>query len=585
MSTPSSGFTFRAKLLASYVALVVAVVAVAVVQLDRSLARDLRERLDQRLEQQAIGATQWGVGEGRRHPEKIAARLAKIVGADVTMFDDKGVAVADSRPEPVGEGDVGPEVAAALGGAVGRASRISALRRVETYYVAVRGGDGWVIRLSVPLSDIDATVTGLRSQLLGAAGLALVLALALGLLASRVVARPLHAMTLTARRIANGDFDVAVPAPSPDEFGVLAESLTSLARQLKARIGELVRERDRLSAILEGMAEGVLVVDRGGAIVLANAAAKSILRAPRALEGESLKAALSDADMRGFVEARLADGHTDESEIAATDGRSTAVYVTPLEQRAGAGVVCVLRDMTTIRRVLTMRRDFMANASHELRTPVAAILGYAETLLLGKRLDGEGRQFVEIIERHAKRLSSLVDDVLRLSELEDRPAPSRQAIELGPLVSLVVDTVKAKVERAKVDLVIDVPARLEVLGDSTGLEQVLENLVDNALKYGNGAPIRVAARDDGPKMAVLEVTDRGPGIAAQHLPRLFERFYRVDPARSRERGGSGLGLAIVRQLVESMGGTINVESTVGEGTTFRVALERTSEPQRTPDTA
>lgn len=570
--------TFRAKLLASYVSLVVAVVAVAVLQLDRSLGAELRQKLDQRLEQQALGAAQWGVGEGRKHPEKIASRLAKVLSVDVTIFDDKGHAVGDSSPEPVGEGDVGPEVEAAVAGRVGRASRPSRQTGVDSYYVAVPGEGGWIIRLSVPLSDIQATVTSMRSRLLVAAGLALIAAIALGLFAARVMASPLRAMTESAQRIAAGDFDIRLPPAARDEFGMLSESLTSLARQLRARIGELVKERDRLRAILAGMVEGVLVLDPDGTVVMANPSAATILKKDGALEGEKLSSIVDDAAIRAFVEDGLAAGATRETEIEHADERSTAVYVTPLEDRAGGGLVCVLRDMTPIRRVLTMRRDFMANASHELRTPVAAIQGYAETLLKGGVPALEERQFLETIHRHARRLAGLVDDVLRLSELEDRPdgAVKREPVNVSGVASLVADTVRSRASRVGVAVDVDVAPTLAVMADETSLEQVLENLVDNAVKYGReGGHVRVSAVDAADRARVLiTVADDGPGIEERHLSRLFERFYRVDPSRSRDRGGNGLGLAIVKQLVESMGGEVRVESKVGTGTTFRVTLSR-----------
>lgn len=569
----ASSLTFRAKLLASYVLLVVAVVAVAVVQLDRSLSRELRQKLDQRLEQQAIGATQWGGGEGRRHPDKIAMRLSKVLDVDVTIYDGKGKAVGDSRAN-VGAGDPGPELEVALGGGVGRAERRSHVTNVDTYYVAVEAEDGWVIRLSVPLSDIQATVTSMRGELLVAAALALVAALALGLFASRMLARPLREMTASAKRIADGDFDIALASAAPDEFGMLSESLTSLAKQLKARIGELVAERDRLRAILSGMAEGVLVLDGSGAVLLANPASHVILRTPQGEAAPDLASAIPDEKIRAFVQESLAAGVTREAELEGDDERATAVYVTPLEARAGGGVVCVLRDMTPIRRVLTMRRDFMANASHELRTPVAAIQGYAETLMRGGVTPTDQKQFFETIHRHARRLAGLVDDVLRLSELEDRPqgTTAREPVNVRGITSLVFDTVRARAERASVTLSQEVPATLFVLAEESGLEQVLENLVDNAVKYGRaGGHVKVVASASGDRV-VVEVVDDGPGIEAKHVPRLFERFYRVDPSRSRDRGGNGLGLAIVKQLVESMGGGVTVESVPGRGTAFRIEL-------------
>jgi two-component system phosphate regulon sensor histidine kinase PhoR len=230
--------------------------------------------------------------------------------------------------------------------------------------------------------------------------------------------------------------------------------------------------------------------------------------------------------------------------------------------------------MTPIRRVLAMKREFMANASHELRTPVTAIQGYAETLLRGTADEATSRQFIEIIERHAKRLAGLVDDVLKLSELEDRPPEHavKERVDVESVTTLVVETIHTRAATASISVKVNVPAGLEITGDPLGLEQVLENLVDNAVKYGkSGGAVHVSARRDSGRV-VLTVADDGLGIESPHLSRLFERFYRVDPSRSRERGGTGLGLAIVKQLVQSMSGSIDVTSEFGKGTTFTMVF-------------
>ncbi len=565
-------FTFRTKLLASHVGLVLVVVAVLIGFLDRSLAADLERQLDQRLEQQAHGATQWGANEGRRHPEKVAARLATVLDDEVTIFDGHGEVVGDSRGEAAMHEEPGPEVAAALSNEVGRATRVRS-NGEEMHYVAVSSSDGWVIRLAAPLSDINATRAATRRRILFGTLLAVLAALALGLLASRVASGPLRAMTVAAQRIAGGDFDIDVGSASPDEFGVLSTSLASLARQLKARIGELSAERDRLSAILAGMAEGVLVLDPKGTIVLANPAAATVLEREPPLEGLAVDNALPPSPVRAFITEALSGGDARETEIELGE-RWIAVYVRPLDASGAAGLVSVVRDMTPIRKVMTMRRDFMANASHELRTPVTAIQGYAETLLRGSADATKSKQFLEVIHRHALRLGALVDDVLKLTELEDRPKERsvREPVDVAGAAAAAADTVRGRAASASMRIDLDVPEGLRIEGDPTGLEQVFENLLDNAVKYGRregGGVVRVKGTRDAKTGEVeLTVSDEGAGIEARHLPRLFERFYRVDAGRSRDQGGTGLGLAIVKQLVESMGGRVDVTSTVGAGTTF-----------------
>jgi two-component system, OmpR family, phosphate regulon sensor histidine kinase PhoR len=562
--------TFRAKLLGSHVALVTAVLLLLVFELDRTLGGDLVRQLDDRLEQQALGAAQW-VSEGRRHPDKLAGRLGLIVHAQVTIFDRDGAVIGDSdvidlASAPAGQTD--PVFQSAHGGQIGRATRTVA--GVATRFVAVPAADGMVLRLGTPLSDIDATLGSLRSRLSFAFALGIGAALGLGWLASRLASRPLRAMTESAGRIARGDYDI-VPSKSPDEFGLLSRTLASLAAQLSAQLGELTAERDRLSAILAGMAEGVVVLDRDRVVVLANPAAETIL-AP-GLTGKALDRAVSDPGLRALIERAAHSAETSEVEVQ-SGSRALTVYVRPLAA-AGGGMVAVLRDLTHLRRLLVVRRDFVANVSHELRTPVASIQGYAETLLRSPRDEATRQEFLEIIHRNANRLGALVAGLLALSDLEARPPEQlvREPVPASAMAEQVRATLRERALALEASVDVDVAADAVVLGDPLGVEQILENLVDNAMKYGRerGTTVRVTGRHHDDRVT-LEVHDDGPGIAAEHLPRLFERFYRVDPGRSRERGGAGLGLAIVKHLVEAMGGSIDVTSAPGAGTTFRVDL-------------
>jgi two-component system phosphate regulon sensor histidine kinase PhoR len=560
--------TFRAKLLASHLGLVTAILLLVVVELNRTLGGDLVRQLDDRLEQQAQGAAQW-VGEGRRHPDKLAGRLGLVVHAEVTLFDRDGNVVGDSSLADVTEAPSAvenPEFLAARRGEIGRATRT--VEGGEMRFVAVPAADGMVVRLGAPLSDIDATVGAMRRRLTFAIGIAIGAALALGWLASRLAARPLRAMTESATRIAQGDYAI-VPSTSPDDFGILSRTLASLGAQLEAKLGELTEERDRLSAILAGMAEGVLVVDATREVVLANPAAEMILGP--ALVGKRVADAVTSPALRAVIEEAAVTGQPHETEVEA-GSRAIALYVRPLAARGG-GLVTVLRDMTRLRKLLVVRRDFVANVSHELRTPVTAIQGYAETLLRGAVDEPTRKQFLEIIHRHARRLGALVEGLLTLSELEARPPEQavRERVEVPAIAEHVRATLRERAAQRETGVDLDVAADVIARGDPVAVEQVIENLVDNAIKYGKdgGGRVRIVGRRLGDRVH-LDVLDDGPGIDAEHLPRLFERFYRVDAGRSRERGGTGLGLAIVKHLVESMGGTVAVDSEAGRGTTFRV---------------
>jgi two-component system, OmpR family, phosphate regulon sensor histidine kinase PhoR len=579
MTSFFSQLTFRTKLLASHVGLVAVVVAIAILLLNRALGADLAAQLDRRLEEQARGAAVW-VGEGRRHPDKLAGRIALIVSATVTIFDKDGKVLGDSAGTPP-PAEMPPEVLAAQRGDVaGRASRVTEAGE-EMHFVAVAAGDGLILRLGAPLSGINATVREMQRQLVGASGIALAFALALGFLAARVASEPLRAMTASATRLMRGEYDLEPLPDSPDEFGLLSRTLSSLAAELKSKIGDLTRERDRLSAILAGMAEGVLVTDEEGKVLLANPAAATILGAELPA-GAALADVVAAPELLGFIEAAKASGEIREDEIETHDrgDRTIALYVRPLgtaSLRSPRGLVTVLRDLTRIVHLVELRRDFVANVSHELRTPVTSIQGYAETLLRGTTDAATTRQFLEIIHRQAQRIGQLVTGLLSLSELEARPEGEaiREPVLLTAVGGAVKDTVRTRLVEAETRLTLEIPEDLRVLGDPSGVEQVLLNLVDNAIKYGkrDGAEGRVvvSAKREA-KAALLSVADTGPGIEARHLPRLFERFYRVDAGRSRDRGGSGLGLAIVKHLVEAMGGRIDVKSELGVGTTFEVRL-------------
>jgi two-component system phosphate regulon sensor histidine kinase PhoR len=363
-------------------------------------------------------------------------------------------------------------------------------------------------------------------------------------------------MTVSATQLAKGNYDIEVRATTPDEVGALGRALGTLASELKARIGELTRERDRLSAILDGMVEGVVVIGWGRELVVVNPSAAALLESD-----EKIGSVLAEAIAKGDV-ARV--------EVESSD-RSLVINVQRLP--ASGGAVAVLHDITALRQLEKLRRDFVANVSHELRTPVAAIQGYAETLLRG--VDDKTRtEFLEVIDRNARRIGRLVEDLLQLAELEARPAEKavREVVVLADVLAGVESVARDRLSARKMSLKSEIDRETKVIGDPDGLEQVFGNLIDNAIKYGReGGSILVRARRDGARV-IVEIEDDGPGIAAEHLPRLFERFYRVDAGRSRAIGGSGLGLSIVQKLVESMGGSITVKSDLQKGTTMIVDL-------------
>lgn len=587
--------SFRAQLVVGFVGLVVAAEAITLSVLDRALGDDLVAQLDARLVTQAEGAAAWisqrraDRGGGDPSYDRHAGRLARVIGAWVTVIDEGGEVQGDSEiedeDERAAEVTRAPEVLAARRGQLGRDTRWSPHHAAQIYFVAAPASTGAIVRLGVPLSAIEATRANTRERLLLAAVIASVVALLLGLLVAQRVARPVRAMTDAAERIARGDYAVVLDDPSPDELGTLARTLSSLAAQLSARIGELVHERDRLSAILSGMVEGVLVTDTHGTVVLANPSAARLLGV--AAEGRALHDVLGEAAARVAAPGALgspASGAltTPTTSSSAAPGptevtrgdRTLAVTVERLRGVGEGGVVVVLHDVTERQRLEAMRRDFVAQISHELRTPVAAIQGYAETLLSGRPDEATRAEFLEVIHRQARRMGRLVADLLRLAELEARPAAQvrEERVELARVMAHVLETVRDRAAEAGVTITADLPADLAARSDPDDLEQVLENLVDNAIRYGaRPGQVRITACATEGRVR-LTVEDDGAGIPAEDLGRVFERFYRVDPARSRKLGGTGLGLAIVQRLVTALRGSVRAESEPGRGARFVVEL-------------
>jgi two-component system phosphate regulon sensor histidine kinase PhoR len=563
--------------------------------IERSLLDGLRSDLFVRLElvqRAAAGLAASGSDEVARW-DQLADELGASAHARVTFIDASGRVLGDSEVDVdklagLEDHRTRPEVAAALGGQPGVSMRWSATVHQRLMYVALPfrvGGSKGVARLAVPLSEIDAAVTHLRGLLAGALAVALLVAIGMSIVAAQLLSAALRGMTEVARRMSAGDLEVRTRVTGRDEVAELGRALDHLAGSLSTTLTELRGERDLLGRILESMREGVLVLDADRRILLVNLALRRtfLLAAGPEVEGKGPLDLVRNAELqavldRAFLSAAPASG---EMETSGLTPRRLLVHASPLptagQERPGLLVVFV--DVTEIRRLETLRKDFVANVSHELRTPVTAVRSAVETLRHTMPRDQEASaRFVEMIDRNAQRLGNLVEDLLDLSRIESREYhPELQPVPLRPVAEQVMGLLRAKAEgkglRLSMDLPTDVPP---ARADRRAVEQVLTNLIDNAVKYcPSGASIIVRARDvdqDGEPMVSVEVEDTGPGIEPRHLPRLFERFYRVDSGRSRDMGGTGLGLSIVKHLVEAMKGSVGVESVPGKGSTFWFTL-------------
>lgn len=526
--------------------------------------------------------------------QQLCERLARASKTRVTVIRRDGLVVGDSGL-PIQEMShmenhrLRPEVQDALRRGLGLSRRHSSTVEHDLLYIASPIGPKerpfGVLRMALELGDVTREVAYVQRGIGIGAMIALLLSLGMASLAAVWASRATRQLTEVARRMSHGELNTQIPQLGDDEFGELGRTLGQLARSLSGTLGELRLERDRMAGILTRMSEGVLLLDEEQHITLINPALREMLLLQDDCIGKSVLDVIRHADLKRLLDQvrGSAEGMTHEIEISGLKPRRLLVHVAPVG--SAGGVFAVAFDVTEMRRLESVRRDFVANVSHELRTPVTAIRSAAETIRDVAVNDVAALpRFTDIIARNAERLGNLVDDLLDLSRIESREIQIvREELDVSKLLSQVVALFRERAEKRQLNLILEVPPNSpRIIGDRKALEHILTNLVDNAVKYsGSGAVIRVRAVPTGTTLA-FQIEDTGPGIAPEHLPRIFERFYRVDTGRSRELGGTGLGLSIVRNLVEAMGSHIDVESTIGIGTRFEFSVPIAGGPAGTP---
>ena len=416
-----------------------------------------------------------------------------------------------------------------------------------------------------------------RGALPLAALFAVGVAFATARMAASFIARAASDLTEVARGIAAGNLEIRAQGQGQGELGELGRALDQVAEELATTLTELTVERDRLRGVMAGMEEGVLLLDERGHIALINTALREMLLLGNDAVGKTQLEAIRHADLKELIDAARegAEPVTGEIELGGLKPRRLLVRAAQLPGNEEQ-VFAVFVDVTEVRKLESMRRDFVANVSHELRTPVTAIRSAAETLQTAPPDDHAVQEmFIGIVARNAERLHDLVEDLLDLSRIESQKLKlALEPLDTRAVFEQVASLFRERADRKHVELAPEGPAGLRVLADRRALEHVLTNLVDNAVKYcGEHSRVILRSEEQGSELR-LSVQDEGPGIEERHLPRLFERFYRVDAGRSRELGGTGLGLSIVKHLTEAMGGTVGVTSKPGSGTTFVVTLKK-----------
>jgi two-component system, OmpR family, phosphate regulon sensor histidine kinase PhoR len=389
-----------------------------------------------------------------------------------------------------------------------------------------------------------------------------------------IISRPLHEISVASRKLAAGNLDQRLPITGDEEIAAVGTSLNTMAQALSMRMQALSDGKQQLELILEAMGQGVMVLDSSGRITLTNTSLGKVLGTDRDLTGKTPLEVLRRPELENAVRAVLAGGTAQTLEITIGNNRVLQANVSPVTNAAGAvdSVVVVFHDLTEIRRAERMRRDFVANVSHEFKTPLTSIRGYTETLLSGAKDDPAiAVDFLNTIQRNAQHLETLVVDLLTLARLETEVPSTKDPINLRSMIDELVASRQNAINERDLHVTLDCP-QTQVQTDRSRLYTALSNLIDNAINYNKpGGEIRVSAEVQNGTLSVA-VADTGYGIPSDELPRIFERFYRVDKARTRDSGGTGLGLSIVKHAIESQGGTIGVSSRIGSGSTFTIRL-------------
>lgn len=539
-------------------------------------ARVLCDRIREQLRQKGPAAV-----------HALCREMGSKIATRVTVIQPDGVVIGDSEEYPADMDNhaARPEVAAAMKDELGASVRFSQTLRRDMIYVAVplrdNGTTIGVVRVSLPVTRIRDALWVLYARIAAGGLLVVLLAALVSWHVSRRLSRSLEEMKRGVDRFAQGDFSRQLSLPESREMASLAEAMNRMAQHLDDRIRAVINQRNQQEAVLSSMVEGVLAVDNANRIISVNDACARLMgvRAEEA-QGRLLHEVVRNAALKDFVAQAMDSPEPIENEFVLheQDQQMLQAHGTVLRDAHGRGIgaVVVLNDVTRLRRLEQVRRDFVANVSHELRTPITSIKGFVETLLDGALENpDDARRFLEIVAKQSDRLNAILGDLLTLSRIEEGERKTGIPLEMRPVRESLAAAVQLCASKAATKCVIielDCAESLMACINASMLEQAVANLVDNAIKYSDpGGAIRVYATMENGEV-VIHVQDHGCGIPSEHLPRLFERFYRVDKARSRSLGGTGLGLSIVKHIAKVHRGRVWVESTPGKGSTFFISV-------------
>jgi two-component system phosphate regulon sensor histidine kinase PhoR len=519
--------------------------------------------------------------------DAICKEAGRLSATRITIILPDGTVIGDSRETPrlMDNHAKRPEIITALAGQTGKSLRFSKTLMQRMLYVAVPIRDDQdiaaVLRTSLPATAVETEIRSIQLKIVLGGCIIALLAAGISWVISRRISRPIEQMKKGAELFANGDLSHRLTFPDTEEMAGLADAMNQMAVQLDNRIETISRQRNQLETVLASMLEGVIAVDSEERIVSINRIAAQLFEnEPANCQDKSIQEVIRSPALQQFIRRALNNAHPAEEDIIVYQNEERVIDVksSPLLDavQQQMGTLVVFNDVTQLRRLENMRRDFVANVSHEIKTPLTAIKGFVETLQQGKveKVD-EKERFLGIIQKHVDRLNAIIEDLLTLSRIEQEDESkeiNREKVNLADVFQAAIEICRPKAEEKHIHIDLDCEKGTTAIFDPTLIEQAMVNLLGNALKYSEPQSTILVKSHQQNSEVIISVQDHGIGIAQKHLPRLFERFYRVDKARSRNMGGTGLGLAIVKHIAQAHGGHVTVESKLGEGSRFSIHL-------------
>jgi len=530
--------------------------------------------------------------------DRLCKETGTVSNTRFTVILPNGRVIGDSQKKPESMDFHGnrPEIITALKSGTGSSERFSATLDHQMMYVALRLSDQerqlGVLRTAIPVTALDKALQAIEIRTVMGGLVIALLAAIITLYMTRRISRPIEEMKRGAELFASNDLTHRLPAPPSTELAGLADAMNVMAQQLEDRIQTIINQRNEYEAVLSSMVEGVMAIDQDETIISINQAALDMLKIKSSeAKGRAIQEVVRNRQFLDFVIDSLAGKTLEEQDVEIQGPEKRIINIRSMALRNAAmqsmGSLVVLNDVTKIRQLESIRKDFVANVSHEIKTPLTAIKGFVETLQLSMKGDqADNLKFLGIIDKHVNRLNAIVEDLLALARIEqinEKASVTLQKRRLTRLVENAVNVVQHRAEKKHISFALEMAADPYIKVDSTLFEQALVNLLDNAVAYSPEHEQVTISTAQEKKAFVISIADNGIGISQLHLPRLFERFYRVDKARSRKHGGTGLGLAIVKHIVQAHGGEVTVNSQPGRGSVFSIHLPEALLVEDSPD--